>query len=166
MRSTPSRALVLAVTLVTLLAGCSDDDGGGGASSTTETTSEPASGGFDQEAFCDAAGDFATASDGAPEESTPAGVEERVTAMSAAADALVDTAPEGITEEAQAFADAIDGMEQYAAERDYEVDLGGGSPEYQSGEGAVVGEAITNTIAPVDQAVQDECGRFLNEVPE
>ena len=37
--------------------------------------------------------------------------------MSAAADTLVDTAPEDITEEAQAFADAIDGLEQYAAEQ-------------------------------------------------
>jgi len=166
MRSTPARAnavaITLAITLVALLGGCGDDDGG---SSTTETTSDTASGGFEQEAFCDAAGDFATASDGAPEESTPSGVEERVTAMSAAADALVDTAPADITEEAQAFADAIDGLEQYAAERDYEVRLGGGSPEYQSGDGAVVVDAITNTIAPVDQAVQDECDRFLSEAP-
>ena len=163
MRSTPSRALALALTVFALLSACGDD--GGGASSTTETTSETGAGGFDPEAFCDAAGDFATASDGSPEETTPSGVEERVAAMSAAADTLVDTAPEDITEEAQAFADAIDGLEQYAAERDYEVRLGGGSPEYQSGDGAVVRDEITNTIAPVDQAVQDECDRFLNEVP-
>ena len=43
--------------------------------------------------------------------------------------------------------------------------LGGGGPEYQSGDGAVVRDEITNTIAPVDQAVQDECDRFLNEDP-
>ena len=118
---------------------------------------------FDQEAFCEAAGDFGTAQSGAPDASTPEEVEERLTAMSDAADAIVETAPEDVTEDAQAFADAIADFEQYGEDRDYEVDLGGGAPEYQSGEGATIGENITNTIAAVDQAVQDECGRFLSE---
>ena len=135
------------------------------ASSSTEATDDTATDGFDQEAFCDAAGDFAVASDGAPDAETADEVEEAATAMSDAADAIVETAPEDVTEDAQAFADAIDGLELYAAERDFEVDLGAASPEYQSGDGAVVVDAITEAIVPVDQAVQDECDRFLNEVP-
>ena len=166
MRRSILRPLAVVLAVMALVAACSGDDsdsedaGGDVASTSTEATT-----GFDQEAFCDAAGDFATASDGAADAETPEEVEERVTAMSGTADAIVEVAPEDVTDDAQAFADAIDGLEQYAADRDYEVDLGGASPEYQSGDGAAVVDEINNTIVPVDQAVQDECDRFLNEVP-
>ena len=117
------RPLVLALVAMLVLVGCggddSDDGGSSSASGSSPSAAEDASvdsadDGFDQEAFCDAAGDFAIASDGGPDASTPEEVEERVTAMSDAADAVAETVPEDITEEAQAFADAIDGLEQYA----------------------------------------------------
>lgn len=167
MRSSILRSLALTVIALFVLAGCGGDDGGSGSDSGSGSgsgsASAPAEDEFDQEAFCEAAGDFGTAQSGAPDASTPEEVEERLTAMSDAADAIVETAPEDVTEDAQAFADAIADFEQYGEDRDYEVDLGGGAPEYQSGEGATIGENITNTIAAVDQAVQDECGRFLSE---
>ena len=131
MRSSILRALALTVIAQFVLAGCGGDDGGSssGSGSGSGSASAPAEDEFDQEAFCDAAGDFATASDGAARTpSTPDEVEERLTAMSGAADAIVEAAPEDVTEDAQAFADAIDGLEQYGADRDYEVDLGGASP--------------------------------------
>jgi hypothetical protein len=166
MRRSILRTLAVVLALTSLLAACGGDDSGSeGAEGDDASTLTEATTGFDQEAFCDAAGDFATASDGAADADTPDEVEERVTAMSATADTIVEVASEDVTEDAQAFADAIDGLEQYAADRDYEVDLGGGSPEYQSGDGAAVVDEINNTIVPVDQAVQDECDRFLNEAP-
>lgn len=161
------RTVILAFFVMALFVACSGDDGDSrdtdDASSSTEATDDTATDGFDQEAFCDAAGDFGTAQTGAPDASTPEEVEERLTAMSDAADAIVESAPEDVTDDAQAFADAIGAFEQYGADRDFEVDLGAAAPEYQSGEGAAVVEEITNTIAPVDQAVQDECDRFLSE---
>ena len=165
MRRSVPRTLVLALAVMALLAGCGGDDSDRDAADEDASTStdDTVTDGFDQEAFCDAAGEFGTAQTGAPDASTPEEVEERLTAMSDAADAIVETAPEDISEDAQAFADAIDAFEQYGADRDFEVDLGGAAPEYQSGDGAAVVEEINNTIAPVDQAVQDECGRFLSE---
>jgi ABC-type glycerol-3-phosphate transport system substrate-binding protein len=169
MRLSTVRLLLLTLAVVALLAGCSGDDsesnndGGDSASTSTEATGDTADDGFDQEAFCEAAGDFGTAQTGAPDAATPEEVEARLTAMSDAADAIVETAPEEITDEAQAFGAAIAAFEQYGADRDYEIDLGGAAPEYQSGEGAAVASEITGTIAAVDQAVQDECDRFLSE---
>jgi hypothetical protein len=165
MRRSVSRTVVLAFAVMALVAGCSGDDSDSTAAGDDASTStdDTATDGFDQEAFCDAAGDFGTAQTGAPEASTPEEVEERLTAMSDAADAIVETAPADVNEDAQAFADAIDAFEQYGADRAFEVDLGAAAPEYQSGDGSAVVEAITNTIAPVDQAVQDECDRFLSE---
>jgi ABC-type glycerol-3-phosphate transport system substrate-binding protein len=163
MRRSVLRTLVLAIAVMALLAGCSGDDSSAAGDDASTSTDDTATDGFDQEAFCDAAGDFGTAQTGAPEASTPEEVEERLTAMSDAADAIVETAPADVTEDAQAFADAIHAFEQYGADRDFEVDLGAAAPEYQSGDGAAVVEEITNTIAPVDQAVQDECDRFLSE---
>jgi hypothetical protein len=171
MRSSFLRCLVLALAVTALLTACSgddsegSDDGGDAGSTSTEATDDPtdSADGYDQNAFCTAAGDFGTAQTGAPDASTPEEVEARLTAMSDAADAVAETAPEDITEEAQAWADAIATWEQYGADRDYEIDLGAASPEYQSGEGAAVVDEMTNTIAPVDQAVQDECDRFLSE---
>ena len=163
MRRSVLRTLVLAIAVMALLAGCGGDDSSAAGDDASTSTDDTATDGFDQEAFCDAAGDFGTAQTGAPEASTPEEVEERLTAMSDAADAIVETAPADVTEDAQAFADAMDAFEQYGADRDFEVDLGAAAPEYQSGDGAAVVEEITNTIAPVDQAVQDECDRFLSE---
>jgi hypothetical protein len=165
MRRSVFRTLAVVLAVMALLAACGDDSDSEAAGGDDASTSTEATTGFDQEAFCDAAGAFATASDGAADADAPDEVEERVTAMSGTADAIVEVAPEDVTDDAQAFADAIDGLEQYAADRNYEVDLGGASPEYQSGDGAAVVDEINNTIVPVDQAVQDECDRFLNEAP-
>jgi hypothetical protein len=164
------RPLVLALVAVFVLAGCGSDDGddGGGSPSASGSASAPADpeeDGFDQEAFCAAAEEFAIAQEGAAEESTPDGVEERLTAMTDATEHIVDTAPEDLTEDAQAFDDAVQRFAVYGAERDYQIGLGGASPEYQSGEGAEVVAEITETVAAVDQAVQDHCGHFINEVP-
>ena len=167
MGSSRLRPLVLAVVALFVLAGCGSDDSDDGGSSTSsasasaDTEEDP----FNQEAFCAAAEDFAIAQDRAADESTPEGVEERLTAITHATEDLVETAPEDVTEDAQAFDDAMQRYAEYGAERDYEISLGGASPEYQSGEGAEVIAEITDTVAAVDQAVQDECGHFINEVP-
>jgi hypothetical protein len=159
--------LVLALVALFVLAGCgsddSDDDGSStsSASAPADTEEDP----FNQEAFCSAAEDIAIALSGAAEESTPEGVEERLTAITQATEDLVETAQEDVTDDAQAFDDAMQRYAEYGAERDYEISLGTGRPEYQSGEGAEVVAEITDTVAAVDQAVQDECGHFINEVP-
>ena len=178
MGSRRRRPLVLALLALFVLAGCGSDDGedsdDGGASTSsdggpsttsasapTDTEDDP----FDQEAFCAAAEDFAVAQEGASEASTPEAVEERLTAITNATEDLVETAPEDLTEDAQAFDDAMQRFAEYGAERDYEISLATGRPEYQSGEGAEVVAGITDTVAAVDQVVQDECGHFINEVP-
>lgn len=141
--------LLLPAVLLVLLLGvaCSDDGGDDAGEDTIATVADDGASGTAAPSggsFCDAAEAFAVASTGAPDADRPDEVEERVTAM----------------------ADAVDGLRQYAADRDFEVDLGGAAPEYQSGEGADVVAAINGSIAVVDQAVQDECGHFINEVPE
>lgn len=148
-------------------AACGSADGGEPTTTTSATvatdtspTDESTSGGF-----CEAAGEFAVAQADGPDATGPDEVESTVTAMSDRAADLAVAAPEEVAADAEAFAAAIDGLRQYAADRDFEVDLGGAAPEYQSGEGKAVVGAINETIGPVDQAVQDECGRFLNEVP-
>jgi hypothetical protein len=167
MRSSWLRPLVLALVALLVLAGCGSDDSDDGGSSTSSASAPADTEGdpFDQEAFCAAAEDFAIAQEGAAEESTPEGVEERLTAITSATEDLVQTAPEDVTEDAQAFDDAMQRFAEYGAERDYEISLGTGRPEYQSGEGAEAVAGITDTVAAVDQVVQDECGHFINEVP-
>lgn len=157
-----------AVALVLVLTGaCSSDDGGDRVATdtttaaATDTIANDSGGG----SFCDAAGRFAVASAEAPDAAPGDEVEETVNAMAAAAAEVAATAPDSVTADAEAFAEAVAGLEQYAADRDFDVDLGAAAPEYQSGEGQAVVDAINGTIAPVDQAVQDECDRFLNEVP-
>lgn len=160
----PALALVLALGVA-----CGDDDdaGGGRAEETVATVADdgasgttPAAGG----SFCDAAEAFAVASAGAPDATTPEEVEARVTAMADAAAGLAEGAPDGV--DAEPFAEAVDGLRQFAADRDFDVDLGAAAPEYQSGEGAAVVADINGSIAVVDQAVQNECGHFINEVPD
>ena len=141
--------LLLPAVLLVLLLGvaCSDDGGDDAGEDTIATVADDGASGTAAPSggsFCDVAEAFAVTSTGAPDADHPDEVEERVTAM----------------------ADAVDGLRQYAADRDFEVDLGGAAPEYQSGEGADVVAAINGSIAVVDQAVQDECGHFINEVPE
>lgn len=159
------------VLVLTLGVACGDDDDGGGEGERAEETlatvaddgatgTTPATGG----SFCDAAEAFAVASAAAPDATTPDEVEEQVTAMADAAAGLAEGAPDGV--DAEPFAEAVDGLRQYAADRDFEVDLGAAAPEYQSGEGAAVVADINGSIAVVDQAVQDECGHFINEVPD
>lgn len=161
--------LLLPAVLLVLLLGvaCSDDGGDDAGEDSIATVADDGASGTAAPSggsFCDAAEAFAVASTGAPDADRPDEVEERVTAMADAAAGLADEAPDGV--DAQPFADAVDGLRQYAADRDFEVDLGGAAPEYQSGEGADVVAAINGSIAVVDQAVQDECGHFINEVPE
>lgn len=167
MGSTRLRPLGLALVALLVLAGCGGDDSDVGQSSSGSATApaDTEEDDFDQEAFCAAAEDFAIAQEGAADESTPEGVEERLTAITDATEDIVETAPEDLTEDAQAFDDAMQRYAEYGAERDYEINLGTGGPEYQSGEGAEVIAEITDTVAAVDQAVQDECGHFINEVP-
>ncbi len=167
MGSTRLRPLGLALVALFVLAGCGGNDSDDGESSSGSATApaDTEEDGFDQEAFCAAAEDFAIAQEGAADESTPEGVEERLTAITDATEDIVETAPADLTEDAQAFDDAMQRYAEYGAERDYEINLGTGGPEYQSGEGAEVIAEITDTVAAVDQAVQDECGHFINEVP-
>lgn len=164
--------LVPAAALVLLGAACSSDDAGdsGAAESTTTVADVATSVGADDPStagggFCDAAVAFATAQADAPDAATPEEVERTVDAMADGAQQVADTAPAEVADDAQAFAEAVDGLRQYAADRQYEVDLGAAAPEYQSGEGQTVVAAITDTIGPVDEAVQDECDHFLTEIP-
>ena len=141
--------LLLPAVLLVLLLGvaCSDDGGDDAGEDTIATVADDGASGTAAPSggsFCDAAEAFAVASTGAPDADRPDEVEERVTAM----------------------ADAVDGLRQYAADRDFEVDLGGAAPEYQSGEGADVVAAINGSVAVVDQAAQHACGHSINEVPE
>ena len=161
------RRLLLATLLIPfalLGVACGDDDDTASTPSsqagtaTTETTAAT-----DDDPFCAAAIEFANAQAGAPDAATPEEVQETVEAMTATADGLTEVAPEGVREDAAAFADAIRGLEDFAAAQDYDVDLGAAAPIYQSGEGQRVGAEIQTTIVPVDQAVQDTCDRFLTE---
>lgn len=165
------RSLMLIPVALLLWSGAacsSDDDSGDDPVATTSTAAATDTSSADESAtggFCEAAGEFAVAQADAPDATGPDAVETTVTAMADTAENVAATAPQEVAADAEAFAAAIDGLRQYAADRDYEVDLGGAAPEYQSGEGQAVVGAINDTIGAVDQAVQDECGRFLNEVP-
>jgi hypothetical protein len=113
--------------------------------------------------FCDAAKHFGTAQSAGPDAETPEAVKQAVAALTSATNELVAAAPADTRESTQAFAAALATMLTFIEKQDFNVDLGGSAEIWQSGEGATIVDGVVSTIGPVDQAVQDNCGRFLSE---
>ena len=150
--------------LALVAAGCGDDDDSTAASTTTAPPSTDTASAEDESDFCAAQQAFAAAQSKGPDAETPDAVEETAAEMTQTAEALADAAPQDVQPDAEAFAEAIAGLEEFVASQDYEVGLGGADPAYQSGDGEAAASAVAEASVPVDQAVQDECDRFLNEV--